>query len=205
MKKKALILIDIQNDFLPGGSLAVSEGDKIIPIVNDLMLKDFDYVVASLDWHPSQHGSFAETHGLEIGQVIELEGIQQFLWPVHCVQDTFGASLASSLKSELIDYRIYKGTDPKIDSYSTFFDNNHLQSTGLDELLKQLGVKDVFITGLATDYCVKFSVLDAIQCGYKTHLITDAIRGVNIHPGDVDQAITEMKEKGAILLSSTEL
>jgi nicotinamidase/pyrazinamidase len=188
---KALILVDIQNDFLPGGALAVPDGGAVIPVANRLQAV-FPLVVATQDWHPPNHGSFATSHpGKKPFDQIELNGLPQALWPVHCVQNTEGAELAGNLIKTAIAKVFVKGTDTGIDSYSGLFDNGHRKSTGLGEWLKQQGVTDVFICGLATDYCVKFTALDAVQFGFRTHLVEDACRGVNIHPDDVKNAITE--------------
>lgn len=197
--KKALIVVDIQNDFLPGGKLAVPEGDKIIPVVNKL-IKNFDIVVATQDWHPANHVSFAENHqNKRPGDKIILGGIEQILWPAHCVQNTHGAEFAKDLEKNKITAVIQKGTDPMIDSYSGFFDNARKKETGLDNLLKSLGVNEIYIVGLATDYCVKFTALDAVSLGYKTHVIIDACKGVNLNPGDIENSLNEMKKAGVIV------
>jgi nicotinamidase/pyrazinamidase len=199
---KALILVDIQNDFLPGGASAVPEGDTVIPIANQLQAA-FPLVVATQDWHPANHGSFAASHpGEKVFAQIELNGLPQALWPVHCVQNTPGAALAASLKQDRIAKIFQKGTVPGIDSYSGLFDNGHRKSTGLGESLKAQGVTEVFVCGLATDYCVKFTTLDAVQFGFKTSLIEDASRGVNIRPDDVKNAIAEMKRAGVAIVQS---
>ncbi|HEX4792561.1 MAG TPA: bifunctional nicotinamidase/pyrazinamidase [Humisphaera sp.] len=201
----AFILVDIQNDFLPGGALAVPEGDQIIPICNALIPK-FDLVVATQDWHPANHGSFAANHpGHEVGEMIDLNGLPQILWPVHCVQNTPGAAFAPALKTDRIARIFQKGTDPAIDSYSGFFDNCHRKATGLGEYLKQRGATSVYIAGLATDYCVKFTALDARSLGFDTHLIQDASRGVNLKAGDVDAAIQHMREAGVNIIASSAL
>jgi nicotinamidase/pyrazinamidase len=202
---KALILTDIQNDFLPGGALAVPEGDDVIPVANRLQ-EAFPLVVATQDWHPANHGSFAANHpGKKVFEQIDLNGLPQTLWPVHCVQNTAGAALAASLKQDRIFKVFRKGTDPGIDSYSALFDNGHRKSTGLGEWLKQKGVTDVFVCGLTTDYCVKFTALDAAQLGFKTVVIKDACRGVNLRPDDVNRAITEMKRAGVAIVQSGEI
>jgi nicotinamidase/pyrazinamidase len=202
---KALMLVDIQNDFLPGGALAVPDGDQVIPVVNRLQ-KAIPLVVATQDWHPPNHGSFAASHpGRKVFDQIELNGLPQILWPVHCVQNTPGAELAAALNHERIAKVFPKGTDPGIDSYSGLFDNGHRKSTGLGEWLKAQGVTDVFVCGLAMDYCVKFTALDAAQMGFKTHLIEDASRGVNVRPDDVRSAIEEMKRAGAAIVQSVEI
>jgi nicotinamidase/pyrazinamidase len=200
-----LVLVDIQNDFLPGGPLAVPEGDKVIPIANNLQPL-FPLVVATQDWHPASHGSFAENHlGKKVFEHIELSGLPQTLWPVHCVQNTKGAELAATLNRDRITKVFPKGTDPDVDSYSGLFDNDHRKSTGLGEWLKAQGVKHVFVCGLATDYCVKFTALDAAQMGFKTSFIEDASRGVSLHPNDVRNAIAEMKRAGVGIVQSDEL
>lgn len=196
MKADALILVDMQNDFLPGGTLAVPEGDQVIPIANRLM-DDFEIIVATQDWHPSNHGSFAANHaGKQLFEVTDLNGLPQVLWPVHCVQGTSGAEFAPGLDSEHITKVFQKGTDPAIDSYSGLFDNGHRKSTGLGEWLRAQGVKRVTVCGLATDYCVKFTALDALAEGFEVTLDLAASRGVNLTPGDVDKAVEEMRSKG---------
>jgi nicotinamidase/pyrazinamidase len=202
---KALVLVDIQNDFLPGGALAVPDGDKIIPIVNKLQ-SAFGLVVATQDWHPANHGSFAANHsGKNVFEQIELNGLPQTLWPVHCVQNTSGAALPQALDQERIARVFQKGTDPGIDSYSGFFDNGHRKSTELGEWLKEKGVKKVFVCGLATDYCVKFTALDAVQAGFKSNLIQDASRGVNLKADDVKNAVSEMKRCGVNVVRSADI
>lgn len=200
-----LILVDIQNDFVPGGALAVPQGDQIVPIVNRLQ-PHFDLVVATQDWHPADHGSFAANHaGRQPGDQIDLHGLPQILWPVHCVQGTPGADFVPGLDRERWDRVFVKGTDPKVDSYSGFYDNGHRQATGLGDYLHEKGVTDVYVAGLATDYCVKFTVLDALQLGFNVHLIEDACRGVNLEPGDVERAVQEMREAGAQITSSDDI
>lgn len=202
---KALILVDIQNDFVPGGALAVPEGDQIIPLVNRLQ-KDFDMIVATKDWHPTNHGSFASNHtGTKPGDIVDLNGLQQILWPDHCVQNTKGSEFVTLLDTSRIVKVFHKGTDPGIDSYSTFFDNAQRKSTGLENFLKGKGVKEVYIAGLATDYCVKYSALDAIRLGFDTTVIIDACRGVNLNPDDSDKAIEEMKQAGIKIVERKDL
>jgi len=202
---KTLILVDIQNDFLPGGALAVSAGDAVIPMANTLQTV-FPLVVATQDWHPANHGSFAANHpGKKVFEQIVLNGLLQTLWPVHCVQGTFGAELASGLRRERIAKIFPKGTDAGIDSYSGLFDNGHRKSTGLGEWLRGKGVTEVFVCGLATDYCVKSTALDAAQFGFNAHLIEDASRGVNLQPNDVENAIDEMNRAGIATVHSSDL
>lgn len=203
--KSALILVDLQNDFFPGGALAVNEGDEILPVVNRLLKMPFDYIVATKDWHPADHGSFADTHGKNIGDHVLLAGVDQILWPVHCVQNTFGAEFASGWDASKVQNVFYKGTKKDIDSYSTFFDNGRRKSTGLDKVLHEVGIKKIYIAGLATDYCVKYSVLDAIQLGFDTYVVVDACRGVNLKDNDSRHALHLMEEAGATLLSSKDV
>jgi nicotinamidase/pyrazinamidase len=197
---KALILVDLQNDFCPGGALPVPEGDQVIPLANELQ-KQFELVVATQDWHPENHASFASNHpGRKPGEVIDLDGLQQVLWPDHCVQNRPGAELVKTLDRSRIDRVFQKGTDRCIDSYSGFFDNGHRKSTGLGDYLKSKNVADVYVCGLATDYCVKFTALDAVQLGFKTHLYPNASRGIDLNPGDIDRAIDEMRRAGVEIL-----
>ena len=197
---KALIIVDVQNDFCPGGTLPVPEGDRVVEVINRIQ-PGFDLVVATQDWHPADHGSFAANHpGRRPGEQIELAGLPQILWPVHCVQGTPGAELHPGLDRSQIARVFPKGTDPKVDSYSGFFDNGRRSSTGLGEYLKGQGVTEVCVAGLATDYCVKATALDAVGLGFKTYLVEDACRGVELRPGDVRRAIDEMRQQGVIVV-----
>jgi nicotinamidase/pyrazinamidase len=200
---KALVIVDVQNDFCPGGALPVPEGDQVVPIINRLQ-PEFDLVLATQDWHPADHGSFAANHpGGRPGEQIELAGLSQILWPVHCVQNTPGAELHAGLDRSRIVRVFRKGMDPNVDSYSGFFDNGRRASTGLDDYLKGRGVSDVYVCGLATDYCVKFTALDAVGLGFKTHLVEDACRGVELREGDVRRAIQQMREQGVVAIKAT--
>ena len=201
----ALIIVDLQNDFLPGGALPVPHGDEVIPVANELQSR-FDVVVATQDWHPPNHGSFAANHkGKKPGDRVILDGIEQILWPVHCVQNTHGAEFASSFKTGRIARVFHKGVDPLIDSYSTFFDNAHRRHTGLAHYLKERSIEDIYLLGLALDYCVKYSALDARQLGFNTHVILDGCRGIDLEPGDIDRALDEMKRAGTSILKSNDL
>jgi nicotinamidase/pyrazinamidase len=202
--KRALIIIDVQNDFLPGGSLAVPQGDQIIPIINGLM-DHFDLILATQDWHPPDHGSFASQHNKQPGDQILLKGIPQTLWPDHCIQGTPGARLSPLLHLDRISHIFRKGVDRYVDSYSAFYDMARLRSTGLTPYLHTHSITHLYITGLATDYCVKYSVLDALLDGFRTYLVTDACRGINLHPRDVEMALEEMRAAGAHLLQSKDL
>ncbi len=206
-RMNALILVDLQNDFMPGGALAVPHGDEVVPVANRLIAHaHFDCIVATQDWHPAYHGSFAVHHpGHQPGDIIDLNGLSQILWPVHCVQDTPGAAFHADLATDRIERIFPKGTDPGVDSYSGFFDNGHRQATGLGDYLRERGVTAVYIMGLATDYCVQFTALDAVQLGFKTYLITDGCRGVNLQPEDSHNAIAKMQHAGITLVDSAAL
>ncbi len=182
----ALILVDVQNDFCPGGSLAVKEGDRVVPVVNELQ-KHFALVVATKDWHPAGHSSFAS------------------LWPPHCVQETAGAEFVAGLDTSRVARVFLKGTDMDIDSYSGFFDNEHRRATGLGDYLKERGVTDVTIAGLATDYCVKYTALDAVMLGFNTTVVADACRGVEVSEGDTARALEEMAAAGVRIIESRQL
>ena len=201
----ALLLVDIQNDFMPGGALEVSNGHLIIPAVSKLIELPFATIIASKDWHPRNHISFAATHKKKIGDIIEVEGIKQILWPVHCVQDTPGAEFFPGWDTHKVQKIFHKGTDPTIDSYSAFFDNSRKKSTGLGEYLRKKGVDSLFIAGLATDYCVKYSAFDAISMGLNVYVISDACKGVNLKSNDCKNALREMETAGALVISSDDV
>nr|WP_307776255.1 bifunctional nicotinamidase/pyrazinamidase [uncultured Cetobacterium sp.] len=203
---KALIVVDIQNDFCQGGALEVPNANKIIPVVNNLIekFKSRNFlVIATKDWHPKDHKSFAINSNGKIGEIGTLNGLPQVWWPEHCVQDTWGSELHKSLLP--IDTVILKGTDPEIDSYSAFYDNGKKKKTNLGKILKKHDVSEVFIVGLATDYCVKYTVLDALDIGFKTFVIEEGCQGVNLSPNDSDDALREMVSKGASLLKYHEI
>ncbi len=195
-KTKALLVVDVQTDFCPGGALAVPKGDEVVPVINKLM-GEFEMVVATRDWHPRNHCSFADAHpGGKVGERVDLERGSQLLWPVHCVQDTPGADFAKGLDKAKFTKIIDKGIDRDIDSYSGFYDNDRGRSTGLEDFLRSKKVDEVHIAGLATDYCVKYTALDCVKAGFKTTLHLEACRGLDVNPGDVDRVIAEMKRAG---------
>ena len=201
---RALLLIDLQNDFTPGGSLAVAFGDEAVAVANELMPK-FEIVVATQDWHPACHASFASAHpGRAPGDEIEADGVLQRLWPDHCVQGSPGASFHSALEVAGITQVIRKGDDPSVDSYSGFFDNGHAKDTGLAAYLRARDVGEVWVAGLATDYCVKYTALDALALGIPTSVVVDGCRGVDLHEGDVDAALAQMRAAGCELVTSSE-
>jgi nicotinamidase/pyrazinamidase len=202
MKNRALLLVDLQNDFCAGGALAVPEGDSTVDVANTLI----DWcnargaaIVASQDWHPADHGSFARQHNAEPYTQGVLDGLAQTWWPDHCVQDSEGAALHPLLKQKAIDAVFHKGENPQTDSYSAFFDNGHRHKTGLDVWLRHHEITELIVMGLATDYCVKFTVLDALKLGYTVNVITDGCRGVNLQPQDSAQAFMAMAAEGATL------
>ncbi len=199
---RTLILVDIQNDFLPGGALGVPRGDEVVPIATRVQPR-FDLVVATQDWHPEGHASFASMHpGKRPGEIAELAGQPQVLWPDHCVQGSPGAAFAPGLEMNRVETIFRKGTDPRIDSYSGFFDDGHRKSTGLGDYLEGRGASAVYVLGLATDYCVKFTALDARRLGFRTFLIEDGCRGVELRPGDVARALEEMRLAGVEIVAS---
>ncbi|WP_026463379.1 bifunctional nicotinamidase/pyrazinamidase [Adhaeribacter aquaticus] len=200
---KALLLIDIQNDFIPGGSLAVPEGDQIISVVNQIQ-PQFDLVVATQDWHPANHKSFASNHaGKQVFEQIELQGLAQVLWPDHCEQGSAGAEFSPDLDMTKVEAIFRKGTDPEIDSYSGFYDNGRLKSTGLADYLRGKGITDVYLVGLAGDYCVYYSAKDALQEGFNTYLIEDGIRAINAD--DFAKVKEDIQQRGGQILQSTAL
>ena len=202
MTQRALLLVDLQNDFCAGGALAVPQGDSTVDVANRLIdwsLQRGETVVASQDWHPANHGSFASQHQVEPYTQGELDGLKQTFWPDHCVQNSEGAALHPLLKQQDIAAVFHKGENPSIDSYSAFFDNGHRQKTRLDAWLRERGINELTVLGLATDYCVKFTVLDALNLGYTVNVITDGCRGVNIQTQDSNLAFMEMAAAGATL------
>lgn len=200
--ESVLLLIDVQNDFCPGGRLAVESGDEVVPVINRIM-QFFPRVVATQDWHPADHVSFAASHpGRRPLELVDAGGIEQVLWPDHCVQGTRGAELHPRLQQGPIGLLLRKGTRRVLDSYSAFFENDHKTDTGLRHYLKGLKVKEIFTCGLATDYCVLSSVLDARRLGFRVTLIRDACRGVDF-PG-TGRAIAAMAKAGVRMAESAE-
>jgi len=201
---KALLIVDIQYDFCPGGALAVPDGDTIIPTVNQL-IDHFDVIVQTQDWHPEGHSSFASSHeGKEPFDTVEMDYGTQVLWPDHCVQGSKGAEFhndLNTLKSQVI---IRKGFRKAIDSYSTFFENDQETATGLTGYLKQRGITDLYAVGLATDFCVKWSILDGIDEGFNMHIVEDAVKGIDLN-GSLDEAWDEMKKKGVKITQSKDI
>jgi nicotinamidase/pyrazinamidase len=200
---KALILADIQNDFLPGGALAVPKGDEIIPVVNNLQ-NYFQLVVATQDWHPANHKSFASNHkGKKPFDVIELRGLKQILWPDHCVQGSYGAEFSRQLHMNKAEAIFRKGTDPEIDSYSGFFDNGHLKSTCLEDYLRGKEVDQVYVSGLCGDICVFYTAMDSLGEGFQTYIVEDATRPLRFE--DFKSTNKQFMEKGGRLISSAQI
>ncbi|MDQ1186437.1 bifunctional nicotinamidase/pyrazinamidase [Agrobacterium larrymoorei] len=204
---KALLLIDIQNGFCPGGNLPVADGDKIVPIANALIENGgYDLIVASQDWHPANHGSFASQHpGKQPFEMGELSGKPQVMWPDHCVQGTPDAEFHPDLNNQAFDYIQQKGENPAVDSYSAFRDNDQSATTGLADYLSRQGVTVLDICGLATDYCVSFSALDARDMlpDVKVRFIEDASRGID--PEGIKAAIAAMRARGIAVVNSSDL
>jgi nicotinamidase/pyrazinamidase len=197
---KALIIVDMQNDFCPGGALAVEDGDTIVQGINDVA-SQFNIVATTQDWHPQNHGSFASNHkGAKPYDVGTLSGRSQLLWPDHCVQNSQGAEFHPGL--QVNSQNFIKGTNPAADSYSGFFDDDGA-STGLTEYLTDLNVTHVYICGLASDYCVKFTALDALKQGFTAIVLEDLCRGVNIDPADTEKALDELRTAGAFIEKSS--
>jgi nicotinamidase/pyrazinamidase len=198
-----LILVDIQNDFVPGGNLPVREGNTIIPLVNTLQ-SSFSLVVATQDWHPAGHRSFASTHpGKTPFETTRLRGLHQVLWPDHCVQGSRGAEFHPSLQTNKIEAIFRKGMDPEIDSYSGFFDNGHQRSTGLAGYLRERGVRKVFVCGLAADYCVAFTALDSLKEKFDTCVIEDATRPIDLK--NLEKMNQDIIRQGGKIIRSEDL
>ena len=200
---KTLVIIDAQNDFMPGGALAVPNGDLIVPSINQLQEK-FDLVIATQDWHPKKHASFASSHkGSEEFEVINLDGIDQVMWPDHCIQNTNGANFHADLKTSKIEAIFRKGTDIKIDSYSGFYDNARLKSTGLTGYLKEKDASELYFVGLAAEYCVYFSILDALSEGFQVTLLEDGTKALKEEA--FEKARIDILRKGGRIINSEEL
>lgn len=198
MRSEALIVIDVQNDFCPGGALAVAEGDAIIPRINALMA-DFPVVVLTQDWHPADHSSFADTHpGAVPFSTVEMPYGTQVLWPRHCVQGTMGAAFHADLQTDPAHLVIRKGFRSGIDSYSAFFENDRTTPTGLDGYLRERGVKAITLVGLATDFCVAYSALDAARLGYAVTVLQSACRAIDLG-GSLASMQGQMRAAGIVL------
>jgi nicotinamidase/pyrazinamidase len=200
----ALLIVDVQNDFCPGGALEVPKGDEVVPVINKLN-KKFDNVIQTQDWHPKGHWSFASSYqGKEPFGTTKLDYGEQVLWPDHCVQQTQGADFHPDLDTQPTQLIIRKGFRKSIDSYSAFYENDHETATGLTGYLDDRNIDTIYVTGLATDFCVKWSVLDGIKEGFTVYVVEDAIRGIDVN-GSLKQALNEMKEAGAKFVRSAKL
>ena len=195
---RALIIVDMQYDFLPDGKLGVPGGDTIVKTINQLQ-SDYDLIIATQDWHPRDHKSFADAHpGKEPFEKIDLNGVEQILWPIHCVQETRGAELISELNKDNISKVFQKGMNIEVDSYSGFFDNNKIHSTGMYDYLKSKGVNEVAVCGLAADYCVYFTANDALKLGFRTSIIESATKPISQQ--DFDNAKQTFEENGGFII-----
>jgi nicotinamidase/pyrazinamidase len=205
IKRSALIVVDLQNDFCAGGALGVPGGEEIVGVVNALSSR-FERVVLTQDWHPKGHVSFASSWpGRRAYDSLEADGIAQVLWPDHCVQGSHGADFRSGLETDRASLILRKGFRARLDSYSCFFENDRTTSTGLDGWLRSAGISELYFSGLATDYCVLYSVLDALRLGFSACVVEDAVRGVDFPPGAAARAISSMRGAGAKFVKSEAL
>ena len=200
----ALLIIDVQNDFCPGGALEVPNGDQVVPVINKLS-QHFDHVIQTQDWHPEGHSSFASSHnGKEPFETIQMPYGEQVLWPDHCVQGSEGSEFHPDLITKPTQLIIRKGFRKEIDSYSAFYENDDKTTTGLAGYLNERGIDSLYACGLATDFCVKWSVIDGLKEGFKVTVIEDAIKGIDME-GSVDEAWKEMEEAGAARITSKQI
>jgi len=201
---KSLLIVDVQNDFCPNGALEVPGGDQVIPVINEL-IPQFNCIVQTQDWHPPSHRSFASNHsGKNPMDTITMDYGEQILWPDHCIQGTHGAQFHRDLNTKASHLIIRKGFRPEIDSYSAFYENDHTTSTGLTGYLETRNIKELYVTGLAADFCVKWSVLDGIKEGFDIYIVKEAVRGIDVD-GSLKQAWIEMKNAGVQTVSASDL
>lgn len=201
---KALLIVDVQNDFLPGGALAVSNADQILPVINKL-IEQFDCVLATKDYHPKNHISFASRWQQPVGSKVTVKAKEQILWPDHCIAGKWGSMLSDKLNSEKIKQEFFKGIDSEVDSYSIFFDQNLNPASNIKQYLSQHQISELYVVGLATEYCVKHTVLDALSLSYNVFVVIDACKAVNLDARDEQHALDEMISKGAHPIYSDEL
>jgi nicotinamidase/pyrazinamidase len=200
----ALLIIDIQNDFCPDGALAVKSGDSIIPIINNLAAR-FEHIILTQDWHPYGHSSFASVHpNKHPYDIIQMDYGSQVLWPDHCVQGSKGAAFHPDLNTTHAQLIIRKGFRKSIDSYSAFFENDHRTATGLTGYLKNSGIDTLYLTGIATDFCVKWSAIDGISEGFNVYVVEDATKGIDLE-GSLAAAWEEMKKAGVKVIHSSDI
>ncbi len=204
-KKSALLIIDMQYDFMEGGSLEVKQANSIVNTINQLAQKDWGVVVASKDWHPQNHVSFASNNkGSQVFETITLpDGTQQVMWPDHCVQGSHGSEIHKDVDASRINHIVLKGQNPQVDSYSAFFDNNHLQKTDMEKILKKYDITTIYVVGLARDYCVRWTALDGQKLGYKTYFVWDATKPVD--PSSNDAIAKELKDNKVEIIESKDL
>lgn len=199
--KKALIVVDVQNDFCESGALEVPNANEIIPYINSLTQENkYDQIIFTKDWHPKEHKSFAINNNKNVGETILLNGMSQFMWPAHCVQDTQGAEFHTELDISKATHIVKKGQNVEIDNYSAFQDNNHFMKTDLEDFLKYNDIKLVEIVGLALEYCVKATCIDSVKAGFITFLHFNGTRAVNVKPENGKDAIYEMLQNGVNIL-----
>ncbi len=201
---RALVIVDVQNDFCTGGALEVKNGEDVVPIINKIS-PGFDLVIATQDYHPAGHQSFASSHGKKPMEVMQIHGVDNVLWPDHCLQNHPGSDFHKDLDLSCVKIILRKGMNPEVDSYSAFLENDKKTSTGLDGYLKGMGVRDVYFCGLATDYCVAFSALDAVSLGFHARVILDATRPVDFPPQNNDKMIRTMVSAGVEMIRHDEL
>jgi nicotinamidase/pyrazinamidase len=205
LERSAFLVIDVQNDFCPGGALAVADGDTVVDPINRLMRR-FDRVAATQDWHPAGHVSFASSWpGRSVYDSVDADGVPQVLWPEHCVQGSAGADFHPGLEIERASIILRKGARPRLDSYSALFENDRRSSTGLEGWLRSVGAAQVYIAGLATDYCVFYSAMDALRLGFEVVVVADAVKGVDLPAGTVARRLDELTKAGARLVPSGEI
>lgn len=199
--KKALIVVDMQNDFCKGGNLEVPHSEEIIPYINQLTNSgNYEEIIFTKDVHPPNHKSFASNNGKEIGEIIDLNGIPQIMWIDHCIQGTYGAEFHPGINQEFVTKIIQKGMNADVDSYGAFFDNLNLVDTGLTDYLRNNEIRVIEVVGLALDYCVKYTCLDAVRMGFTTMLHFKGTRAVNLSPDDAKNTIFELLENGVSVL-----
>ncbi len=200
----ALLIIDVQNDFCSGGALAVPDGDQVVPVINSLT-SHFSTVVATQDWHPQRHISFAASHaGKQPYETVPFMETEQLLWPTHCVAGTRGAAFHPDLVTTSCSLILRKGLNPETDSYSAFYENDRTTETGLAGFFRSRKIRHIAMCGLATDYCVFFSVQDAVNLGFDVTLITDATKGVDVPEGSLKQSLATMEKSGVSMMNSAE-
>jgi nicotinamidase/pyrazinamidase len=200
--RSALLVVDVQNDFCPGGALGVRDGDAVVAPINRLMAR-FRHVVLTQDWHPVDHVSFAANWpGRNVHDSVEVEGIEQTLWPIHCVSGSRGADFHAFLETRRASLVLRKGTRRALDSYSALFENDHRTPTGLEAWLRGVGASTLYLTGLATDYCVYRTAMDALLLGFEVAVVIDCVRGVDIPAGGIERRLESMRKAGALLVHS---